>query len=176
MSIFKKVWYYTCFRWYSIVYHLGAGKVLDAIILPGIFLALLYMYGYQEPLNDFNDKLDVVFSDNSWQRNNNGQLYLNKYIRVDIVPLGLSKEEVIEKVASRIKFHNDMVDVREKNRRMKLVVKGNEQFDVKLKAYFTDDVEVDGRISPTIWIMSTNTSMKNEKLENKVKAYGVEIK
>lgn len=155
----KKIYYNTRIKFDNALKNLLDGSWLLAISIPMCFLAFLYTFGHEDNMVALNRSLDKVFYQ-EWKTTDTGEEYINIYIRTK-TNLTFDASDIVKQVEPRVKEHNEWVQTRRNNRAIGTFVKTNPKLDVKVNAYYTTDVEIDGRTTPTVWIISENAEIKD---------------
>lgn len=159
MYILKKIYYNTLLRTCNAVKNLLDGSWIIAISIPMCFLAFVYTFGYEDNVVGLNRCLDKAFYQ-EWKTTDTGEAYINLYIRTK-TNMAFDANDIAKQVEPRIKEHNEWVQTRRNNRAIGTYVKPNPKLDVKVNAYYTTNVEIDGRTTPTVWIISENTQVED---------------
>ena len=173
MYILKKIYYNTLLRSCNFFKNLLDGKWLLAISIPMCFLAFVYTFGYEDNRVGLNKCLDKAFYQ-EWKTTENGEAYINLYIRTN-TGMAFNANDIAKQVEPRVKEHNEWVQTRRNNRAIGTYVKPNPQLDVKVNAYYTTNVEIDGRTTPTVWIISENTQVADPVKRKEVEKGKIKI-
>lgn len=169
----KKVWQNTCFRWCSIVKNLKEGGLLIPILIPGLVLAFFY-WQYEQRAISLGKKVDKALTE-SWKQAPSGDLYLNVYFETGSFPIAFGKEDVFGIVGKKLNVHNYQVRAVRNNRKVGLYEKKDAKLEHKVRAIYSENIVVNGKKEPTIWLISENTYVKNEELKKELEKKGEKL-
>lgn len=122
---------------------------------------------------DMNRKIAKSL-DTSWVQKAGVEPYLNASFTVKEIPLIFTKEHIEKEVSEKLKPYNYKVAARKSNRANGFPVKEDYRYESKVRAFYTDDVEVNGKVSTRLWLISDNFIQANN-LENTLKKYEIAI-
>jgi len=122
---------------------------------------------------DMNRKIDKSL-DTAWVQKAGVEPYLNASFTVKEIPFIFTKEHIEKEVREKLKPYNYKVAARKSNRANGFPVKEDHRYESKVRAFYTDDVEVNGKVSTRLWLISDNFIQSNN-LENTLKKYEIAI-
>ena len=172
-KIVRKVWDNTCFATWNVMKNITEGRLLVAILIPGLVLASFH-YMYQDKSINYDKNLRKALIQ-GWQYNDNGEIYLNVYIETDSFPLVWGKEEIVEITARELNLHNYQVRARRSNRSIGLYVKPNARLEKRVEAIYSENIEVNGVTQPIIWLMSDNVIIEDPDLAKDLQEKGEKL-
>lgn len=165
----KKAFEKLYFGWYPVLRFVKC--VYYTLFVVGIVLGGAF-YFYQDRAKALEEALNIALIE-SWQQNAD-ETYLNVHYVVDEIPILFTKENVCEIVRKKVQPHNYVVDARRVNQKNGFYVKPKIRFSDKVRAYYTEDVEVNGQTEPTVWLLSEGYINKHN-LEESLSKYEIEI-
>lgn len=151
----KRIWEKVHFGVYPILRF--ANRLYYIAFVMGIALWGVYHF-YESRSLDVQKKLDIGLN-TKWVETTD-ETYLNVHFSVNEIPFLFTKEDVQKIVRPVIKAHNYQVKARESNKRNGFVVKKDIRYSDKVKVYYTDDVEINGKTTTTLWLISEDYMQK----------------
>lgn len=130
-------------------------------------------YVYVGGRAELKDNIDKVLQSH-WRVKQGQEPYLKMAIPVKETTFIFTKEHVVKEVQTKLKPYNYKVNARRSNRANGFVVKEDYRYDYPVRAYYINDIAINHREGPALWLISENYLTKNNLL-TPLKPYEIEI-
>lgn len=172
-KIIRKVWDNTCFRTFNVMKNLTEGRALISILIPGLVMCFFYNQ-YQSRAIELERNVQKALLQ-GWNYTEDGEAYLNVRIETDKFPLVWDREDVEKIVVKRLNLYNYQVRAGKSNRNIGVYVKPNPTLENRVEAFYSENIEVNGSIEPTIWLISVNTKIDDNNLATELQEKGQKL-
>lgn len=140
-----------------------------------LFVLSCFFYFEQSKGNDVERNMNIAL-DKKWavEQNDSKMPYLAVHFTVNEIPYVFEKEDMVKIVQKRLQLHNYQVRADRNNAANGWVVKYELNYADTVRAFYTTDVAVKGKVAPTLWLLSSNYITKYN-LEERLKGYEIPI-
>ena len=133
------------------------------------------MFGFEGERRIVRQNIEKSLN-NHWVQKAGEDAYLNVSFSVDEIPHLFTREDVEKEVVMQLKPWNYKVEARKSNRENGFVVKEDYRYESRVRAFYTTDVEVDGKTEPRLWLVSQSyLNRHGEDMERALAKYEIAI-